>query len=349
MTNMREEEPRPTTSDGQNNTTRRAEPDDIRATPPSTVPDQRSAASPADPDDDHLSPAPISSPTSSASQEEPPSIAPDQGSAPNPAEPDGQQSSSTTEARPSAPRPAESDGAQHFSPQVPAGPGLLMAYSSLTGTIVGTFALRQPNVAPVAVALAIALVVACWAGATFWTLRSAKAVRDVGRGSRSFRGLWYGTASVAVLTLGLLTIYVFWQGLKPIPRYDSAYDGTDVTLSGCAAGRRVATVPGTTLPVTDANGTWVGDLSLRTSYKCTTVWAEVAYPAGVGAGHEYRITLVRQRDGAEATFRSLPEHDQRMSQGNMLYNGAACVRAQVQVLNVGSERLGPVVETDRCV
>ncbi len=230
---------------------------------------------------------------------------------------------------------------------------LLQAYAALAGTVVGSFALRQPNVPVWAVVAALVLVVVLVCAPGMWVVITRAASRRAALEGRA--PTWGPTATgwrvVALAVPTALTVLaglVLVQGLKPIPNYTSAYDGNAPEASACS--RSAEPVEDQSFPrVRDREGRDIGWVRLIASYNCSTVWAELTYAKdGQRDVKTAHIVMVRDADDATAPFRSRPSRGQPFSRGNMLSNAKSCVRAEVFVVDSTTGHPGPRTPTD-CV
>ncbi len=231
-------------------------------------------------------------------------------------------------------------------------PPIVQSLAAIAASVTLTFALRQPNVALSYVVAALALAIVLVVGAGVWAWRASTFLdRRLGgatiahTGSRKrwlpnplAKGLALLTA-LALLALGSVTYLIFQQGIKPIPNYSSAYDGLDPASSGCADDPVRADVPPE--PLLDVDGRDVGTVSFEMSYPCSTIWVAVTYSdPSRHVGKTAIITAIRPEDGAKATFKSRPRTGGTRSRGNMLYNGLACVKGEVELMDNSTGLVG---------
>ncbi len=225
---------------------------------------------------------------------------------------------------------------------------LLLGWASLAvGSVLSLLGFRQPNVplwtAPAALAAGAVTIV----GAYAWLHYSRLAERAGTKTTEEISGvrspaIWRNLALYPAAGLVPLVIFVLFQAFQPIvshPEYDGPAPERHQCLPGTPASDRRWDLPG-------PDGEHVGVVELVASRSCSTLWARVRHEGTAPLdGKAAVITMVRPKDGAKAAFRSQLHTGKRVSGGNMLYNGAACVRAEVTVMTLDG-RSGPTIRTD---
>ena len=122
---------------------------------------------------------------------------------------------------------------------------------------------------------------------------------------------------------------------------NKGYDRQDPKAAGCDTPAPVD-VPGSTVPVKLPNGKVLGQLVLRRSTSCQTMWGRIGglpkKPTGYDVMH---VNVTRPSDGATAPFQTKDVYIAVF--GDMLTYRPGCVYAEAHVVRKGKQ--GPVAKT----
>ena len=127
----------------------------------------------------------------------------------------------------------------------------------------------------------------------------------------------------------------------PDKSQNQGYDGQDPKASGCDI-PAPTDVPRTTVPVKLPDGKVLGQLDLRRSSSCQTMWGRVSgLPQVLIGGNVMHVNAVRPRDGAAAPFQTTDVYIAVF--GDMLTFRTGCVYAEAYVVRKGKQ--GPKART----
>lgn len=154
--------------------------------------------------------------------------------------------------------------------------------------------------------------------------------------------------ALLLVASGVCSVVVISDAAVKPKTYTSGYDDTDP--GRCADPvTAVAILFGGNAPLKDGNGTRIGEIRLRRSLRCDTIWAQVLLKATAAKtlkGRVVEITMLRPADNRLAPY-PLELKGGSVGYSNQLA-ATACVQGTAMLLAGDGQHSGPATTT-RCL